>query len=75
MDEKTMMELSGGYEPVGEKSQLTPGQQEIMASLFGRYYKQAGSAFMYLKTSNGQKILGTALLLVLLTIATKKNKQ
>ena len=72
MDERTMMERAGMYQPPANNEELTPGQKEIMVSLFGKYYRQAGSAMMYLKTDNGQKIIGTALLLVLLTIATKK---
>ena len=74
MDERTMMERSGMYQPpaIIAEEDLTPGQKEVMVSLFGKYYRQAGNAMMYLKTDNGQKIMGTALLLVLLTIATKK---
>jgi hypothetical protein len=72
MDERTMMERAGMYQPPATVEDLTPGQKEIMVSLFGKYYRQAGSAMMYLKTDNGQKIVGTALLLVLLAIATKK---
>ena len=74
MDERTMMERAGMYQPpaVIVDEELTPGQKEIMVSLFGKYYRQAGNAMMYLKTDNGQKIIGTAVLLVLLTIATKK---
>ena len=74
MDERMMMEMSGTYSPKPDPNDLTPGQKEIMASLFGKYYRQAGSAFLYLKTDNGQKIIGTAVLLVLLAMATKKNK-
>ena len=74
MDERTMMERAGIYQPpaIIVEEDLTPGQKEVMVSLFGKYYRQAGNAMMYLKTDNGQKIMGTTLLLVLLTIATKK---
>jgi hypothetical protein len=76
MDEQSIMQYSGQYEPVPllepQKEDLTPAQKEIMASLFGKYYKQAGKAMMYLKTPNGQKIVGTTLLFILLAIATKK---
>lgn len=67
-----MMEMAGAYQVPAIPENLTHGQKEIMISLFGKYYQQAGTAMRYLKTDNGQKILGTALLLVMLTIATKK---
>jgi len=76
MDEQSIMQYSGQYEPVPllepQEEDLTPAQKEIMASLFGKYYKQAGKAMMYLKTPNGQKIIGTTLLFILLAVATKK---
>ena len=72
MDERDIMMLAGQYK---DKEDLTPDQRAIMESLFGKYYRQAGNAMMYLKTDNGQKILGTALIIVLLTIATKKRKK
>lgn len=82
MDEQSIMQYSGQYDPVQlvhqqqQEEELTPAQKEIMASLFGKYYKQAGKAMLYLKTSNGQKIVGTTLLFILLAIATKKiNKE
>lgn len=76
-----MMQQSGQYSPVPmvpvtrQQEDLTPGQKEVMASLFGKYYKQAGKAVMYLKTPNGQKVIGTTLLLTLLLIATKSTNK
>ena len=79
MDEQSIMQYSGQYDPVSliepEKEDLTPAQKEIMASLFGKYYKQAGKAMLYLKTPNGQKIIGTTLLFALLAIATKSTSK
>lgn len=77
MDEQSMMQYSGQYEPTSlvpqiQESEMTPGQKEIMASLFGRYYKQAGKAVLYFKTDNGQKIMSTALLMVVLAVITQK---
>lgn len=76
MDEQSMMQNSGQYEPNMIVSQpqvdeMTSGQKEIMASLFGKYYKQAGRAVMYMKTDNGQKIMSTALLMIVLAVITK----
>ena len=77
MDEQSMMQYSGQYAPTtlvaqNQEEEMTPGQKEVMASLFGQYYKQAGRAVMYLKTDNGQKIMSTALLMVVLAVITKK---
>ena len=72
MDERSMMEYSGQYAPVMQEEQMTPGQKEVMTSLFGQYYKQAGKAVLYLKTDNGQKIMSTALLMIVLAVITTK---
>ena len=69
MDEKSIMSKSGLY-----SGPYTPAQKQILESLFGQYYDQAGSAVKYLKTPKGQKIIGMALVLLILIYATKKGE-
>ena len=72
MDEYRMMQNAGAYAP---QEKMNPDQREIMKSLFGRYYKEAGDGMLYLKTSKGQRILGMTLVLIILMLAADKKSK
>ena len=73
MNEKKMMKSSGKYGQPTDN--MNPQQREIMKSLFGRYYKQAGNGFLYLKTPKGQQVMGMALVGIMLMVAADKKKR
>ena len=80
MDEQQIMQQAGRYSQYPDQYQeqqpqpqdLTPGQKEIMVSLFGKYYKQAGKAVQYLGTDNGQKVAGSVMVAALIALATHR---